>query len=171
MLEPSDRLTAAFNEQIGHEFSASLQYIAVANFFAGETLTELARFFYRQADEEREHAMKFINFLLDAGASPEIPSIPAPRSSFDSAEQAVDLSLKSEKRVTEQIYTLVEKAREDKNLAAQRFLDWFVSEQLEEVSSMSALLQVVRRAGDGGLLHVEDYLAREGSLGTAEAGS
>ncbi len=96
--------------------------------------------------------------------------MPAPKGDFESAEEAVRLSLESEREVTEQIYGLVEIAREESNHIALRFLDWFVTEQLEEVNTMSTLLGVVRRAGDSELLHVEDYLAREqGALGPETA--
>lgn len=156
----SDKIVEAFNGQIGHEMGASLQYIAIASYFDSEALPELAGFFYRQSEEEREHAMKFVKFVVDVGGRVEIPAIPAPKSAFDSAEEAVALSLESEERVTQQIYGLVESARGESNHIAGRFLDWFLEEQLEEVATMGSLLQVVRRAGADRLLHVEDYLAR-----------
>jgi ferritin len=157
-----EAIVDAFNEQIGHEMGASLQYVSIASYFAGETLPELAKFFYRQADEERDHAMKFVRFIVDVDGTVRIPAIPAPKAEFASAREAVALSLAWEKTVTEQIYQLVDVARGDKNYIAMRFLDWFVTEQLEEVSSMTSLLAVIERAGDHGLLHVEDYLARQG---------
>ncbi len=158
----SERLAEAMNRQIGREMGASLQYTSIAAYFDGETLPELARFFYRQADEERDHAMRFVRFLLDVDAKVRIPDIPAPQSDFQNAEDPVALSLDWERTVTEQIYELVEIATADNNLIAVRFLDWFVNEQLEEVSTMGDLLNLVRRAGESGLLHVEEYLAREG---------
>ena len=163
MLKPSERLNAALNEQIGHEMLASMQYLAIGNFFKAETLPELAAFFYRQADEERTHAIKFIDFLLDVEGEVEIPAIPAPKGRFASAEEAISLALAGEQKVTGQIYDLVDLAREDRNHGAQRFLDWFVTEQQEEEATMNALLAVVRRAREQNLLHVEDYLARQGA--------
>ncbi len=172
MIKPSDKLTKAFNQQIGHEMAAYLQYLAVAAYFTAETLPELAKFFFNQADEERTHAMKFLHFLLDVGAEAAIPDIKAPKPRFASAEEAVKLALKNEEKVTGQIYDLVELARGEKSLAAQRFLDWFVVEQQEEEATMSALLATLRRAGESGLLHVEDYLARQGGvLATPPAGA
>ena len=106
--------------------------------------------------------MRFVRFLLDVDSKVQIPAIPAPQSDFASAEEAVALSLEWEKTVTQQIYDLVKISDADSNLIAVRFLDWFVNEQLEEVSSMSDLLSLVRRAGESGLLHVEEYLARQG---------
>ena len=157
----SKKLLSAMNQQVGNEFGASLQYVSIAAHFDREALSGLARFFYRQADEERDHAMKFARFVVDADGSLQIPAIPAPKSEFASAEQAVQLALEWEEEVTQQVYTLVDIAKEDSNYIAVRFLDWFVNEQFE-VNTMGTLLQVVKRAGEEGLLHVEEFLAREG---------
>ncbi len=157
----SKKLVAAFNAQIGHELAASNQYISIASYFSSGALMELARFFYRQSEEEREHAMKFVQFIDDADGKLEIPAIPAPRSDFSSAHDAVKAALEWEQEVTQQIYQLVEIAKKDSNYIAVRFLDWFVNEQFEEVNTMSELLSVIDRAGEDRLLHVEEYLARE----------
>ncbi len=166
----SQALGDAMNRQVGNEMGASLQYVSIATYFDAETLPQLAKFFYRQADEERQHAMRFVRFLVDVDVPVVIPEIPAPKSRFSSAEEAVALSLEWEKTVTQQIYDLVTIAQNDSNHIAVRFLDWFVNEQLEEVSTMGALLSMVRRAGESGLLHVEEYLARE-SVGEHEPGA
>jgi ferritin len=158
----SKQLVAAVNRQIGNEFGASLQYVSIASYFDGRALTGLARFFYRQAEEERDHAMKFVHFVVDSDGRLKIPEIPAPQPSFDSVSEAVKLALEWEQEVTRQIYGLVEIAKQDSNYIALRFLDWFVNEQFEEVNTMNQLLQVVDLAGEGGLLHVEEFLAREG---------
>lgn len=158
----SQPLIDAFNTQIGHELGASHQYTSIATYFDRQTLDQLAKFFYRQADEERDHAMRFVRFLVELGAPVVIPEVPAPKADFESAEEAVALSLEWEETVTQQIYELVDLAQKDSNHIAMRFLDWFVNEQLEEVSTMGGLLDVVRRAGDDGLHFVEEYLAREG---------
>jgi len=158
----NQKLIDAFNGQIGHEMGASMQYIAIACYFDSETLPQLARFFYRQSEEEREHAMKFVKFLNDVGGRVRIPALAAPQSEFASAEEAVGKALEWEEEVTRQIYGLVEIAREAKNYVGVRFLDWFVEEQLEEVTSMTDLLAVIRRAGPDRLLYVEEYLVRQG---------
>jgi len=158
----SDKLIAAFNQQIGNEMGASLQYVAIASYFDSETLPQLARFFYRQSEEEREHAMRFVKFINDVGGRVKIPALPAPQSDFASAEAAVGKALEWEEEVTRQIYDLVEVAKGDKNYVGVRFLDWFVEEQLEEVTTMSDLLAVIRRAGADRLLFVEEYLVRQG---------
>ena len=155
----SPKMTAALNEQIGNEFGASIQYVAIAAHFDSEGLPALARHFYKQAQEEREHAMRFVKYVVDAGSAVEIPAIPAPRSRFKSAEEAVELSLQWEMTVTKQINELVDQAIRENNHITKNFREWFVNEQLEEVSSMDTLLRMVRRAGEKGLLFVEHYLA------------
>lgn len=157
----SQKMNAAINEQIGNEFAASLQYVAIASHFASEGLSELAAKFYAQADEERDHAMRFVRYVVDAGGQVAIPAIAAPKAQFKSVEEAVRLSLEWEKTVTRQINGLVELAMKESDFIAQNFLGWFVREQLEEVSSMDNLLKVVQRAGEKNLLYVESYLARQ----------
>ena len=156
----SKGMNEAINRQICYEFSAMLQYVAIASHFVGESLHELAAHFYRQAEEERDHAMRFIKYLLDAGGRVEINDVPAPQNKFATAEEAVKLSLDQEKKVTEQINALVEAAIKEKDYITQNALTWFVNEQLEEVSSMENLLKIVQLAGPKNLLYVEDYLAR-----------
>jgi ferritin len=164
----SKKMNEAINRQICYEFSAMLQYVAIASYFVGDSLHELASHFYRQAEEERDHAMRFVKYLLDAGGQVEIKDVPAPQNRFTSAEEAVKLSLDQEKTVTEQINALVELAMNEKDYITQNALTWFVNEQLEEVSSMENLLKIVQLAGAKNLLYVEDYLARHKA---ASAGS
>jgi ferritin len=167
----TEQLIAALNEQVGHDLGATHQYVSIASYFDRENLPELARFFYHQAEEEREHAMRFVHFVNDVDGRLEIPQVPAPKHDFASAEEAVSLSLQWEETVTEQIYGLVDLAKEDNNHIALRFLDWFVTEQLEEVNSIGTLLGIVQRAGEDSLLQVENYLARQrGNLGPDSTG-
>jgi ferritin len=157
----SETLNAALNAQVGHELGNSHQYVAIAAYFEGECLFGLAKLFSRQAEEEREHAMKFVKFILDAGGKVALPAVPAPRNEFGSAENAAQLSYDSEVRTTRQIYDLVELAASEKNHIATNFLQWFVSEQLEEVSAAGTRLSVIKRAGPS-VLMVEAYLAHDG---------
>jgi ferritin len=163
----SEKILAALNEQVGNEFSAMLQYLAIAAHFDRETLPMLAGHFYKQAEEEKEHAHKFIKFILDTGGRVAIPAIPAPQATFSFAEDAVKISLEQEIKVTEQVNHLVGMAKAEHNYTTDTFLQWFVQEQLEEVSSMEDLLSIVQRAGEGNLLRVEEYLARDGGRPTA----
>jgi ferritin len=154
----SSALATAFNEQIGHEFGASMQYVSIAAYFQTNQLTLLAKLFFAQADEEREHAMKFVKYLLDTKAELRIPAIPAATPSFASAEAAVQAALTWEQEVTRQITALMEQAITDNDYLAQSFLQWFIDEQLEEVVKMDRLLSVIRRSGEKNLLMVEAYL-------------
>lgn len=158
----SAKLIAALNRQVGNETHASLQYTSIASHFDRENLPRLAQFFHRQADEERAHAMKFVRFISDLGGVVKIPPIDSTRAEFDSAAEAVSLSLQWEHTVTGQIYDLVDIAKEDRNYIAIRFLDWFVTEQLEEMTTMDTLLSLVERAGEDNLLLVEEYLGESG---------
>lgn len=155
----SKELEAAMNEQIGREFGASLQYVNIATYFDSDDLPELAAFFYRQAEEERMHAMKFAHYIVDAGGQVRVPDVAGPKYDFASAKEAAQAALNWEMEVTNQINTIMDLAIEQNDHIAQDFLRWFVAEQLEEVSTMDTLLTVVDRAGDN-MLWVEDYLAR-----------
>ena len=154
----------ALNDQIGRELAASQQYVAIAVYYDSETLSQLAQHFYRQAVEERNHAMMIVQYLLDAGEDVRIPGVAEPESAFADAVAPIRLALEQEKRVTEDIVTLAKLAREEVDLVGEQFLHWFLQEQREEVASMSSLLAVTERANDNFLL-VEEYLARTGSGG------
>lgn len=164
----SKALNTAINEQVGNELAASNQYVAVAVYFDGEGLPILAKHFYRQASEERDHAMRFIKYLVDASGDVKIPEIPAPRATFKSAEEAVRLAFDSEMKVTKQINALMDRAIKEGDHLAKNELEWFVREQREEVTSMDTLLRMVKRAGEAGLFHVEAFLM-SGALGAGEA--
>ena len=149
----------AVNAQIGFEFAASQQYVAIATYYDAQTLPELAAHFYRQAVEERNHAMMMVQYLLDADEDVVIPGVDAPKTQFGDAVAPVALALEQEKRVTSQIVELVKLAREEGELVGEQFLHWFLQEQREEVASMTELLAVVERGKDN-LLHVEEHLSR-----------
>jgi bacterioferritin B len=150
----------ALNDQISNEFGAAMQYIGAAVYYDSETLPRLAGFFYRQALEEREHAMMMIQYLLDVNEEVRIPDIESKKTRFDDAVAPVRMALEQEKRVGEEIYSLFELAREVRDYRGEQFMQWFVKEQVEEVALMQDLLNVVERSQDN-LLLVEDYIARE----------
>jgi bacterioferritin B len=159
------------NEQIQNEFSASQQYIAVAVYYDTQSLPQLAAHFYRQAVEERNHAMIMVQYLLDADESVVTPGIGSPQTDFADVVAPVSLALAQEKRVTEQIIELVKLAREEGELVGEQFLHWFLQEQREEVASMTELLAVVERGKDN-LLTVEEHLSRAaGGENALEAGA
>ncbi len=164
---PADAFVQRLNEQVGHEFAASQQYLAIAVFYDDETLPRLAAFFFAQALEERNHALMMVQYLLDAGASAPIPGVAAPQNEFSDVVAPVALALEQERRVTDQINALAAIARQEGDYSSEQFMQWFIKEQIEEVASISDLLKVVRRASENPLL-AEEYLAREAP--TADAG-
>ena len=153
------KLVDAMNAQIISELGASAQYIAIAIYFDDQALPELAGFFYRQSEEEREHAMKFVHFMLETGAKPIIPGISELRNEFEGAADAVQFALDQEMRVTDEINNLVTLAVAENDHTSNIFLQWFVTEQVEEIDTMSTLLQTIKHA-NGNMLWVEDFVRR-----------
>ena len=157
---PTPRLVDAFNAQLARELAASQQYVAVAVHYDAHTLPALAAFFYRQALEERDHAMMMVQYLIDTDEEVRIPDITSQQTRFEDAVTPVRMSLEQERRVGEEINALFKLARDSDEFRAEQFMQWFVKEQVEEVALMSDLLNVVERSRDN-LPLVEDYLARE----------
>jgi bacterioferritin B len=167
---PADAFVAKLNEQIGNEFAAHQQYVACAVFYDDQTLPQLAGFFYRQAMEERDHAMMMVQFLLDTDAPARIPGVAAPRVDFADVVAPIVLALEQEKRVSDQINALAAVARQENDFSGEQFMQWFIKEQVEEVATMSDLLRVAERLRDD-VDDIEDYIAREqtGAGGDATA--
>lgn len=155
----SDRMANAISEQIGREYLASIQYRMIAAYFEREALPQLKAMFRAQSDEEHAHAVKFMNYVSEAGGIVKVPAIAQGRADFVNIEEAVQLALDSELQVTRCINELYDLAIEEHDHLARGMLQWFVDEQLEEVSLMSDLLTVVKRAGDN-VLYIEDYVAK-----------
>ena len=157
---PSDALCQKINEQIAYEFAAEQQYIAIAVQYDSLTLPRLATLFYKQALEERNHAMMLVKYLLDRDARALIPAVEAPRTDFGDVVEPIALSLEQEKRVGDQIEALSQTARDEKDYLTEQFLIWFLKEQVEEVAKMSSLLQVATRERDNPS-RIEDFIVRE----------
>ena len=165
----SKELENAINAQVGAEFAASLQYISIASYFDADDLPQLAAFFYRQAEEEKMHAMKFAKYIIDAGGQVRIPAINATKYDFQNPEECAQAALDWETDVTKMINNLMDIAVNDKDYISQQFLAWFVTEQLEEISTMNTLLRTIQRASHN-ILWVEDYLARNPIVADGGAG-
>ena len=146
--------------QIRNEFHASQQYIAMAVWFDSRDLPRLASHFYRQSVEERNHAMMMVQWMLDRDLPVSIPGVDEVRGDFADIADAIRTALAQEKAVTEQIKALFAKARAEEDFLGEQFMLWFLSEQVEEVASMSTLLTIAERAG-ADWFEVETYLARE----------
>ncbi|HRV69199.1 MAG TPA: ferritin [Marmoricola sp.] len=156
----ASRFVEALNAQIGNEFAAHQQYVACAIYYDDLTMPQMASFFYAQALEERDHAMMMVKFLLDTDASVRMPGVEAPTVDFADVTAPIELALAQEKRVSEQIFNLTKIAREENDFAAEQFMQWFIKEQVEEVSTMNDLLTVVTRASDD-IEAIEEYVRRE----------
>ncbi len=155
---------ALLNEQVAHEFAAHQQYIALAVYYDGETLPRLASFYYRQAVEERNHAMMIVQYLLDADHPVTIPAVEAPADVVLRHRRAGRARARpGEARDRADQRARRAGPRADGDYQGEQFMQWFIKEQTEEVSTASDLLKVVQRSKDNPLL-AEEYLARE-SLG------
>jgi bacterioferritin B len=157
---PSERFVDALNDQVAREFAAAHQYTAIGAYYADVTYPQLSAFFYKQAEEEREHALKMVGYLQDTNSPVTFTSIDAPRTDFEDHIAPIRLALKQEQTVTVSISELFEVARDTKDFRSEQFLQWFLEEQTEEESSMSDLLAVAERTATVPML-LEEYLARE----------
>ena len=158
---PSERFVNALNDQIGKEFNAAHQYTALAAWYDRETFPRLAKFFYEQAEEERGHAMKMVNYLRDTASELKLGQVAAPKTDFTDHVEPIRLALEHERKVTVSISEIFEIARETNDFASESFMQWFVDEQVEEESSMDSLLQVAERVREYPMM-LEEFLARDG---------
>lgn len=150
---------ALLSTQIGNEFAASQQYIAVATWFANQDLPQLARYFFRQSVEERNHAMMMVQYMLDRDIEFTIPGVPTVRNEFSSVTEPLTLALEQEKQVTRDIEALFRAARSEDDALGEQFMLWFLKEQVEEVASMTTMLNIAERADN--LFDIENFIARE----------
>ena len=153
------KFTELLEAQIGNEFNASQQYVAMAVYFDGEDLPQLARHFYAQSVEERNHAMMLVQYMLDRDLPVRIPGVAPVKNDFSDVVEPIAMALEQEKQVTSQIEALFAAAREEGDALGEQFMLWFLKEQVEEVASMSTLLTVARRADN--LFDLENFMARE----------
>ncbi|WP_179821393.1 ferritin [Nocardiopsis aegyptia] len=155
-------------DQVRHEFTASHQYVAIAAWFDNQDLPQLARVFYEQSLEERDHAMMIVRFLLDSDIDFAMPGVDEIETHFTSPRDLVALALRQEREVTDQFLRMAKVARDEDDYTGEQFLQWFIQEQTEEVATMSTLLNVVDRS-NGNLFDVETFVARD--MPSEDAGS
>jgi ferritin len=163
----SKELNDALNAQITMEFGAHIQYLAMAVYFEEMSLDRLAEFFYTQAEEEKMHGLKIVRYLSEAEAEVVFESLPKPKQDFESPMEVADLFLKQEQTVTESFYKMNAQAEAGKDYITRNFLQWFIDEQLEEMTTATKLRDLIRMAGDN-VLMVEMLV---GDLAAAQAGS
>lgn len=166
----TSKFHALLQEQVYHEFTAAQQYVAVAVYFDGGDFPQLAKFFYAQAVEERNHAMMLVQYLLDRNVGVEIPGVDTVRNHFDAPRDALALMLDQEHTVTDQISRLTSVARDEGDHLGEQFMQWFLREQVEEVAVMTRLLRIADRAGHN-LFELETFIAREIGTPAPEAGA
>jgi len=140
----SGKLAQKLKEQVGHELGAHQQYLAIGTFFAQQNLDKWAALFYQQAAEEKEHALKIVRFLVDVGEEVHFPAIPASSTAFKGAADAVSKALEWERNVTAQFQSMARIALAEEDYVGFQFLQWFLEEQVEEVSSMEKYLALVQ---------------------------
>ena len=147
------------NQQIAIEFHAAHNYLAMACRFEQIGLKMLAKWFFQQGHEEREHGMKLLHYVLEVGGEVKLAAVDAPCGDMSSPISIVQTALEQEREVTRGIHEMAAAAEEQKDYSTRSFLNWFIDEQVEEVSTMSDLLQLVRMAGDNNMLQVEARVA------------
>ena len=154
-------------EQIGHEFAASQQYIAIAVWFDDHDMPQLAAHFYRQSIEERNHAMMLVQYRIDRDLGITIPGIPPVKNDFADHREPIRLALAQERQVSDQIQALFTAARAENDGLGEQAMLWFLKEQVEEVASMQTLLTIAERTEN--LFDIENFVARD--VAAQETGS
>lgn len=157
----SKKMEKAINDQIAAELESEYIYLAMAYKFEDMNLPIFAKWFYKQAEEEHEHAMKFGKYLIDQGASVEVKAIAAPKAIWKSALDICKAAVEHEKYITKRIHDLVSIAMGEKDYATNSFLNWYVDEQVEEVATTTELMEMVKLADKPGqLLQLEGRVYR-----------
>ncbi len=157
----SKKLQAAMNEQMKNEFFSGYLYQAMAGYFEAEDLPGFANWMRIQALEELTHGEKFFNFMCEVGARTNLLPIDGPKNDYKSPLEVLEYSLEHEKFVTASIGKLMTIAKEEGDHASEIFLQWFVTEQVEEEASFGLLVKKLDRIGDdgNGLRRLDEELA------------
>jgi ferritin len=140
----------AMNEQIKHELYSAYLYLSMAGSFEVANLPGFAHWMRKQSEEEREHAMKIFDFLLDRGERVQLQAIDQPPSAFRSSLDTFEQALEHEKEITSRIHELYDLAVRESDYPAQVLLNWFVAEQVEEEKAATEIVERLRIAGEEG---------------------
>ena len=168
----SEKMENALNGQLNAEMYSGYLYLSMNAYFKSINLDGFANWMYYQAQEELAHAMKFYEFIISRGGRVRLAQIDAPPDTWDSPLAVFEATLEHEQKVTGLINDLVEKALEEHDHASNIFLQWFVSEQVEEEESVGGVLEQIKLMGEakGGLFMMDRELAkRSAGGGTQEA--
>lgn len=155
-------MESLLNDQFHREMFSAMQYLAVTSWFEDQNLDGFAHFFRIQAQEEMSHAMKQFDYLHTVGGKITMKSIPQPRADFSTNEEVFKFALDQETGVTDSINNLMKKAVDTGDFATQTFLQWFVTEQVEEEDLVRKMLHKVRLIGDNtsALFHLNEELLK-----------
>jgi ferritin len=157
----SKKMADKINLQIKNEFHSGWLYEAMAYSLEEMNLPVFAKWFLMQAEEERKHATKLARYLVDQGAKVVLTAIPAPKTDFKTVEEICKMAVDHEKKVTKMIHDLHDAAAKENDKATMSMLIWFIDEQVEEVSSTTQLLEMVKLAkSPGQILMLEGRVAR-----------
>jgi ferritin len=159
---------SALNDQVQKEASSSQFYLAMASWAESNGLNGTAKFMYQHSDEERFHMLKLIHFINERGGKASIPSIDQPPKEFRDLENVFELLLAHEISVTESINNLVDICLQQKDYTTHNFVQWYVSEQLEEEALARTVLDKLRLiGGDKGGMYMFDRDLENSSIGGA----
>lgn len=140
----------AVSEQIKHEFYSAYLYLSMAGSFEVASLPGFAQWMRKQSEEEREHAMKLFDFLLDRGEHVELQAIDQPPYAFRSSLDTFEQALEHEKEITSRIHELYDLSARENDYPAQVLLGWFVTEQVEEEKNATEIVERLKMAGEDG---------------------
>lgn len=151
------KVEAALLNQVALEAYASMSYLAMASWMENEGFEGTAQFLYAQSEEERGHMLKLFHYINDAGGTAIVPEIKKPKASYKSFSECFDEILKQEINVSNAIHSLVDLSIKEKDHTTNNFLQWYVSEQLEEESQFRAIIDKIKILGkDGSGLYLLD---------------
>ena len=158
----STTMEKALNEQINKELFSAYYYYSMAAYLESNNFEGMAGFMKAQAFEEMGHVAKFYTYVNEQGRRVILETIEKPRSEYDSSQQVFELAYEHEKYVTSLINDLAALALKENDFATKTFLDWFISEQVEEVSTMDTIVKKFKIVGDNGhgLLMLDDQLGQ-----------
>ncbi len=170
----TENMQKTLNDQLNAEFYSSYLYLSMNAYFKSVNLDGFANWMYYQAQEELEHSMKFYDFIIQRGGKVQLQQVEAPPSEWGSPLAIFEATLEHEQKVTGLINDLVDVANEERDHASHIFLQWFISEQVEEEESVGGVLEQLKLMGDapGGLFMIDRELAKRiPSEGSEEANS
>lgn len=146
----SDKMQEAMNKQINAELWSSYLYLSMAAYFDSVNLPGSATWMKCQAQEEVTHAMKFYHYIVERGGRVKLSAVDNVPTEWDSPLKVFEDTYEHETKVTAMIHNLVDMANQEKDYASTAFLQWFITEQVEEEASADEIVQKLKLAGDRG---------------------